>query len=75
MGRPCGCGGGQQLNRLGRPARTASTTPLDPTTALFAAAKVTYEVLPHAGGTGKRFSTLAAAQDYARRTRGVIRTL
>lgn len=49
---------------------------VDPTRALFAAAKPQYEVVQHSGGSkGKRFSTLAAAQDFARKSGGVLRTL
>lgn len=50
----------------------------DPTRALFAAAKPMYEVVGLAGasGRGKRFSSLAAAQDWARKNPGsTLRTL
>jgi hypothetical protein len=70
----CGCGGKARA----QPARRGQTPAgeyVDPTRALFAAARPTYEVTPLSGGRGKRFSTLAAAQDYARRVQGVIRTV
>ena len=69
----CNCG--KRGTTLNRSPRTVSEQ-VDPTRALFASTRPTYLVLAHgATSGGKRFSTLAAAQDYARRTRGVIRTL
>jgi len=74
----CNCGGRKQGTR----AAAAAGLPehqrnyVDPTLALFAAAKPQYEVVKHGGsGKGKRFSTLAAAQDYARRSGGVLRSI
>lgn len=49
---------------------------IDPTRALFAATSPRYEVATSSGsprGSGKKFTTSAAAEDYARRTRGVVR--
>jgi hypothetical protein len=73
----CNCG---KVRRQGtrEAANTvpASRTYVDPTRALFAAAKPSYEVVPvGGGGRGKRFSTLAAAQDYARKSGGVLRSI
>lgn len=76
----CNCGQQRKGTRATRAAAQEQNRQyVDPTRALFAAAKPSYEVLPHAqtanGGRGKRFSTLAAAQDYARRTGGVLRSI
>lgn len=47
---------------------------VDPTRAAFAASRVQYVVVPNsASRSGKRFSTMQAAQDYARATGGIIR--
>jgi hypothetical protein len=47
---------------------------VDPTRAAFAASRVQYVVLANsAARSGKRFSTMQAAQDYARQTGGIIR--
>jgi len=51
-------------------------THIDPTRAVTAAARVGYEVVPSQTATrGKRFSSMSAAQDYARRSGGIIRTI
>lgn len=71
----CNCGKARAQSARRGAVVEANREHVDPTRALFAAARPSYEVVAHAGGRGKRFSTLAAAQDYARRTRGVIRTL
>lgn len=64
---PCNCGGrGRQANI------SSERVHVDPTRALFAAAMPRYEVKPQGGGTGKRFSTQTAAEDYARRTGGKV---
>lgn len=78
--QPCiPCGGKRRMGTREAAQVEAKREYVDPTRALFAAAKPMYEVVPHAkSGTttrGKRFSTLAAAQDYARRTGGVMRSI
>jgi hypothetical protein len=71
-----GCNCGKARAQPARRGQTEATREyVDPTRALFAAARPSFEVTPLSGGRGKRFSTLAAAQDYARRIQGVIRTL
>lgn len=70
----CNCGKNKRLNRRGV-AVEEPRVHIDPTRAVFAAARPpAYVVVSHSGQlTGKRFSTLVAAQDYARRTGGIIR--
>jgi hypothetical protein len=49
---------------------------VDPTRAAFAAQRPQYVVVPNsAARTGKRFTTLGAAQEYARNTNGIVRPL
>jgi len=73
MGCNCGKSSRAQPRRIGDAEVTREY--VDPTRALFAAARPSYTVTPLSGGRGKRFSTLAAAQDYAKRTQGIIRTI
>lgn len=72
----CNCGSkGRTVNRSGR---VVVSDHVDPTRALFAAARPTYEVIRSAGqapGSGKRFTTHQSAVDYARRTNGIVRQL
>jgi hypothetical protein len=71
---PCGCGG----KRIPHDAATAPRKPgIVPSAETFAAsAQPRYLVVARQTSTdGKRFSTLTAAQDYARRSGGIIRQL
>ena len=71
----CNCGKKRLGTREAANQVPENRTYVDPTRALFAAARPQYEVAKQSGGKGKRFSTLAAAQDYARRTNGIIRPI
>lgn len=72
---PCGCG-----KRIDRNAANASVPhksgPAPSAESFAASAAQRYMVVPRQTSTsGTRFSTLTAAQDYARRTGGIIRQL
>jgi hypothetical protein len=70
---PCGCG-----KRIARDAATAPRRPGPVASAetFAASAQPRYLVVARQTSTdGKRFSTLTKAQDYARRTGGIIRQL
>lgn len=79
----CGCTSNkpkrQAPGTAGAARQTQAIEPIDPTRALFAAAMVrtsSWTVLPHSGAPmhkGKNFSSKAAADDYARKTHGVLR--
>jgi hypothetical protein len=68
-----GCGGSKAGKTIAtRDVRTKS----DPTAVFASIGGPRYMVKRHSGSSdGKRFSTLVAAQDYARRTGGIITQL
>lgn len=76
-----GCNCGKPINRAGRTVGRHDPDErkrpyVDPTRAAFAAGRTSFLVVQHAGArTGKRFSTLAAAQAYAQRTHGILRPI
>lgn len=74
MARCGSCGGGRRAET--RSSTSDSREYVDPTQAVFAAATPRYRVVPHSGSsTGKTFSTQVAAEDYARRTGGIVQAL
>lgn len=72
----CGSCGGARRPEVRRSASAQSREYVDPTQAVFAAASPKFRVVKTAGSqVGKQFSTQAAAEDYARRTGGIIQVL
>ena len=68
-----GCGGKRRVSDR-RTSPPAERRGVDPTQGFFAATVPQYEVVRHGGESrGKRFSTLMAAEEYARKIRGIIR--
>lgn len=72
MARCGSCGGQRRAERRSEPVESG-----DPSRAMFAAASPRFVVVRYSGDSspGRSFATLAEAEAYARRTRGVIRTL
>lgn len=69
----CGCGKTATRNAASTPHRTG---PAPSAESFMASAPPRYLVVARQTSTdGKRFSTLTAAQDYARRSGGIIRQL
>lgn len=69
------CGGRKRVNRATSTGTSGSGKVASAET-LAAAATPRYLVVPRQTSTdGKRFSTLVAAQDFARRSGGIIRQL
>jgi hypothetical protein len=70
---PCGCGKRIARNAATAPRKQGSVTSAE---SFAASANPRYLVVARQTSTsGTRFSTLTAAQDYARRTGGIIRQL
>jgi hypothetical protein len=75
----CGCGKRGTTTSFAGAARTPATIPADRSTpaarrGVTAAARVSYVVSKPGGERGRKFSTLSAAQDYARATGGTVAT-
>ena len=70
------CGQGRVPRNTRGEIAAAKREHVDPTRAAFSAAAIRYLVVPNqTSTTGKQFSTFVAAQDYARKTGGIIRQL
>jgi hypothetical protein len=72
----CGSCGGARRGET-RTVNNERRVQVDPTAAVFAAATPRFKVVKHAGpqSEGKVFSTQSAAEDYARRTGGIVQIL